>query len=89
MFSLYCFLIHMPGTGSGTLLHMVIQTWPVLSAVARKVPATGANLIQFAYQLDHILDRAATGIRTKISVFVLLHSVWQTELWDMPPAPSP
>ena len=66
-------LIHMTGTGSGTLLHMVIQTWPVLTAVARKVPAAGANLVQFAYQLDHILDRAATGIRTKISVFVLLH----------------
>ena len=33
------FLIHMPGAGTGTLFHMIVQTWPVLPAVTRKVSA--------------------------------------------------
>ena len=66
-------LVCMPGTWSHALFHMIIQARPVFATVSRKIAVAGAYLIKLSNQLYDIFDSPATGIRTKISILILLH----------------
>ena len=68
------FLADISLAGCLALLHMIVQTGPVLSGISRKTAVAGAYLIQLPHQFDHVLYCSAACIGTKISCLVLFHS---------------
>ena len=75
------FLTDISLAGCFALLHMIIQTGPVLPCISRKTAITGTYLIQFPHQFNHVFHCPATCIRSEISGLIFFHSSGKKYSW--------
>jgi hypothetical protein len=60
-------------TGRRALLNMIVEASSVIAAFLRQAFIAGPQLIKFVDQINGVLYRSGTGIRSKIPGFVFFH----------------